>query len=88
MKRVIKFLLVVAVVFGWSIQVYAWSGKTHGALTEKAIADSNQSVLDEYLKSQLGIEQGLQCILLLDESITPDGDRVLPVVPAKQDSGE
>jgi len=82
MKRVIKFLLVVAVVFGWSIQIYAWSGKTHSALTEKAVSDSNQPVLDEYLKNQLGIDQGLNCVLLLDESLTPDPDRVLPEIPA------
>ncbi len=81
MKKNVKFLFVATVIFGWCTQVHAWSGQTHSALTEKAISDSNQTVLDEYLKSQLGIDQGLNCILLLDELITPDPDRVLPEVP-------
>jgi len=80
-KKNVKILFVATVIFGWCTQVHAWSGQTHSALTEKAISDSNQTVLDEYLKSQLGIDQGLNCILLLDELITPDPDRVLPEVP-------
>jgi len=81
MKKNVKILFVATVIFGWCTQVHAWSGQTHSALTEKAISDSNQTVLDKYLKSQLGIDQGLNCILLLDELITPDPDRVLPEVP-------
>lgn len=82
MRKNIKILFVVGLIFAWSTRGYAWSGKTHSALTEKAISDSNQSTIEEYLENQLGIDQGLNCILLLDESITPDPDRVLPEIPA------
>ena len=68
MKNKIRLLIVATVIFGWSTQVYAWSGKTHSALTEKAISDNNQSILDEYLKNRLGIDQGLNCVLLLDDN--------------------
>jgi hypothetical protein len=81
MKRAIKSLFVVLMVLGCSVQIYAWSGKTHKALTEKAISNNNKSILDSYLKDELGIGDGLNGILKLDESITPDSERVLPEIP-------
>ncbi|MFA5238140.1 MAG: hypothetical protein WC476_00335 [Phycisphaerae bacterium] len=81
MKQVIKSLFVVLVILGSSAQVYAWSGKTHKALTEKATSNNNQSILDNYLKDELGMEQGLNSVLMLDESNTPDSQRVLPDIP-------
>jgi len=81
MKRVIKSLFAVSVILGCSVQVRAWSGRTHSALTEKAIFNNIQSVLDNYLKEQLNVGQGLGAVLLLDELITPDAVRVLPEIP-------
>ena len=82
MKWVIKSLFAVLAILGCSVQVHAWSGRTHSALTEKAIFNNSQSVLDNYLKEQLNVSQGLGVSLLLDELITPDAGRVLPEVPA------
>ncbi len=82
MRNNIKIFIIIAAIFGCSTQAYTWCGDTHKALTEKAISDSNQSTIEGYLKNQLGIDKGLNCVLLLDESVTPEPDRVLPEVPA------
>ena len=77
MRNRIKNFLVIAAIIGWGTQAYAWCGKyTHTSLTEKAISNNNQSILDEYLKEQLDIEQGLGCELSLDQSTIPESDRI------------
>ena len=76
-----KLAVIVLIGLGWNSQTYAFEGETHKALTQKAISNNNQSILDNYLKDRLSIEQGLNRVLLLDETITPDADRVLPHVP-------
>ncbi len=81
MKWVIKSSFVVVVILGCIVQVYAWSSKTHKALTQKAVSDNNQSVLDNYLKDGLGMGEGLNSVLMLDEPNAPDSQRVLPEIP-------
>ncbi len=77
MKNSIKILFVIAAIFGWNTQAYTWCGKwTHTGLTEKAIFNNNQSVLDKYIKTQLNIEQGLDCELSLDQSTIPEPHRI------------
>jgi len=77
MRNNIKIFVIIAAIFGWGTQAYAWCGKyTHTSLTEKAIFNNNQSVLDEYIKTQLNIEQGLGCELSLDQSTIPEPDRI------------
>ena len=77
MKTKLVVLTLIGLVWHW--EAYAFDGNTHKALTSKAISESG---LHDYLKDQLDIGQGLTTILLLDETITPDADRVLPQVPA------
>jgi len=81
MKRNLTILIAVTIILGWSYQVYAWEGETHKALTEKGASNNNKSVLGGYIKNELGMTQGLGSILLLDESNTPDSERVLPEIP-------
>jgi len=77
MKNITTLLVVATVIFGWSTQAYTWCGKyTHTALTKKAISNNEQSALDEYLKEQLDIEQGLGCKLSLDQSTIPESERI------------
>ncbi len=81
MKKNLMILVGILITLGWNSQAHSWSGETHKALTEKAVSNNNQSILDSYLKDELGMGQGLTSILLLDESITPDSQRVLPKIP-------
>lgn len=82
MKKNLTILVTALISLGWNFQVYAWEGKTHKTLTEKAISDNSQSILDNYIEDELGMEQGLNSVLILDESATPDASRVLPEIPA------
>jgi hypothetical protein len=58
---------------GFCTSVQAFSGKTHKALTEKAILSSGT---DGYLKTCLNMNQGLGSMLLLDQSIVPEPNRI------------
>ncbi len=82
MKENLITVVAILTCLGWNCRVYAWAGDTHKALTEKAVADNNQSVLDDYLRWPLHVEQGLNGVLLLNPSVTPDLERVLPEIPA------
>jgi hypothetical protein len=75
-------IVVTALIILWNFKAYAFEGNTHKALTEKAISNNNQSVLDNYIKDELGMGQGLNSVLVLDGEITPDSGRVLPQIPA------
>ena len=77
MKGSMKLIGVAAVVFGWCNQGYTFSRCTHKALTEKA---TYESILDDYLKFSLGMRQGLNTKLLLDQSTVPVGE----VIPREQ----
>jgi hypothetical protein len=81
MRNNLTILITVMIIFVWNFQVYAFEGNTHKALTEKAISNNNQSILDDYLKNELGMGQGLNNVLVLDRTITPDANRVLPQIP-------
>ena len=91
MGKVYTALFCIIINFCFCVPAFSWGNKfTHPALTEKAIANSNQSALDDYLKSVLGISQGLNAELTLDQSTVPVGnripkkqleDRILPVMP-------
>jgi hypothetical protein len=81
LKVNLTILSVGLIILGVALRAYAWNGKTHKGLTEKAVSNNNQSILDGYLKSELEMLQGVGSILLLDESMTPDANRVLPQVP-------
>jgi hypothetical protein len=81
MRKNLTILNIVMIILVWNFQVYSFEGNTHKALTEKAISNNNQSVLDDYLKNELGMGQGLNSVLVLDRTITPDANRVLPQIP-------
>jgi len=80
MKKNKETTIFVAVLLGLNSYVFGWAGETHKALTEQS-ASNSQSVVNNYLKDELGIGEGLNSVLLLDESITPDSKRVLPKIP-------
>ena len=80
MKVTANALFVVAIISCLSAHTYAFCGETHKALTDKAISGNSKSVLDAYLKEQLGIDPGLDTVLSLDQSTIPEPDRI----PAKQ----
>lgn len=64
----------------WNTYTYAFCGETHKELTNKAISSDSKSVLEAYLKEQLGMDQGLDTLLFIDQSTIPESDRI----PSKQ----
>ncbi|MFA5553930.1 MAG: hypothetical protein WDA68_05145 [Phycisphaerae bacterium] len=80
MTKNLMILAVVLIGLAWDFHVNAWEGETHKALTEISVSNS-QSVLDNYLKGELGIVEGLNKVLMLDKTNTPDFKRVLPKIP-------
>ncbi len=48
--------------------LYAWGNtKTHPALTEKAVGSDNSAAkIDDYLKTQLGLDEGIETELKYD----------------------
>ncbi|RLC34233.1 hypothetical protein DRH14_03420 [Candidatus Shapirobacteria bacterium] len=59
MSKKMKLLIVVGMVLFRGAFVYGWAGRTHGALTVKAVSDTDQCVLDNYLKEVLDMNQGI-----------------------------
>jgi hypothetical protein len=53
--------------------VEAFSDKTHKAISENAVLNSQADV---YLKNELGFSQGLGTMLLLDQSVVPVPERI------------
>ena len=77
MKYVMTFCFITVFVLGWVSPAYTWENRsTHPELTMKAIYNNSKSMLDDYLKEQLGIEQGYDCELLLDQSNIPVNNRI------------
>jgi hypothetical protein len=73
-----KMLFIIALVIaGFCNPAHAFSDKTHRAITEKAI---QSSIVINYLMNNLGMNQGLGSMLLLDQSTVPEPNRI----PTKQ----
>jgi hypothetical protein len=69
----VKLLFSVLVLLGFSTSAHAFSDKTHKTVTESAVLSSGTN---DYLKNYLGISQGLECKLTLDQSILPVDARI------------
>jgi len=69
-----KMLFIIALVIaGFCNPAHAFSDKTHKAITEKAI---QSSIVINYLMNNLGMNQGLGSMLLLDQSTVPEPNRI------------
>jgi hypothetical protein len=69
----VKLLSSAIVLLGFCTPLYAFSGKTHKALTEKAFQGS---IANNYLMNNLGMSQGLGSMLLLDQSTVLEPNRI------------
>jgi len=72
-NRNLKLLFSIMLLSVFYSPLYAFSGKTHKAMTEKAILSSGTS---NYLTNHLGIDERLGATLLLDQSTVPEPDRI------------
>jgi hypothetical protein len=72
-NRNVKLIFSVLAVLDVCMPAYPFEGETHKALTEKAILSSST---DGYLKICLNMNQGLGSMLLLDQSIVPEPNRI------------
>jgi hypothetical protein len=73
MKKNLKMLIFTAVILELNGQAFGFCGDSHANLTQTAIFNS---VLSEYLQNQLNIQQGLNGILTLDQSVIPPSERI------------
>jgi hypothetical protein len=74
MKINYRILLIIIVILSiCCANVEAFSNRTHKAISEKAIINSQADV---YLKNQLGFSQGLGTLVLLDQGMIPAGERI------------
>jgi len=72
-NRNLKLLFSIMLLSVFCSPLCAFSGKTHKAMTEKAILSSGTS---NYLTNHLGIDERLGATLLLDQSTVPEPDRI------------
>jgi hypothetical protein len=68
-----KLISLVMLSLGFCASAHGFSDKTHRAITEKAI---QSSIVINYLMNNLGMNHGLGSMLLLDQSIVPEPNRI------------
>ncbi len=73
MKKNVEMLIFIVVILGLNGQASGWCSNSHASLTQTAISNS---VINEYLQNQLGVQQGLEQILILDQSVIPPAERI------------
>jgi len=73
MKKSAAKLAFVVLVIGMNGQVFGFAGDTHATLTSTS---ASGSVLNEYLKTYLDVQEGLSCVLTIDQSAIPPGTRI------------
>ncbi|MFA7486110.1 MAG: hypothetical protein WCZ89_08805, partial [Phycisphaerae bacterium] len=77
MKINLAFSIIVIILSVYCSVTEGFAEKTHKAISEKAVINSQT---DFYIKSELGLSQGLGTMLFLDQSLIPEPERI----PAKQ----
>jgi len=74
-SKIVKFIFSIIVLFILCTPAFSFSGKTHKALTEKALQGS---IVSNYLMNNLGMKQSFGSLLFLDQSSIPEPNRIPP----------